>query len=333
MALALDLLRRIHDGDPAVAWAAITEHAWAAFCDPVSPEKAAADVVKRDKVIADVDLVLATAGWDLWRQWPAAVTTTANALARWWAARDGGCAVLILDGLSLRELPWLLEGLRRRGFAIHEARATGAELPAETTPFAKALGFGSRSALFNNGAGNSHRLPGARTECLGVAWEDAAAQVTPEARWVLWHEWPDQRIHELAEHGKGLPELAAEVQQALTSDGFWKLIERLTQGRRLVITGDHGYAAVGLFSDMSDRDQVQHMKDCFKAGRSAPDDGAESPWVPPVDLVLESDHGRHRYVLGRRKWKVSGGHPTLAHGGLSVLEVLVPFIDVSRVEG
>ena len=333
MALPLDLLRQIQDSNPAAAWEAIVEHAWATFCDPVNDANAVSDIVKRDKGIADVDLFLATARWDLWRQWPAVAKTTANALAEWWEARDGGRAVLILDGLSLREVPWLLGGLHSRGYVVHQAGGTGAELPPNTTPFAKALGFASRSTLYNNGAGNSHRLPGARTECLKVAWEDAAAIITSEPRWVLWHEWPDTRIHELAEHGKGLSELVAEVRQAMASDGFWTLIERLTQSRRLVITGDHGYAASGLFPDMTDPDQVRHMKDCFKAGRSASDDGAESPWVPPVDLVLDTDHGRHRYVLGRRKWRVSGGHPTLSHGGLSVLEVLVPFIDVSRVAG
>ncbi len=333
MALPLDLMRQIQDNEPGEAWKAIAAHAWATVCDPVSADKAVSEIVKRDKALADVDLFLATAGWDLWRHWQNVVNTTANALVEWWAERDGGRAILILDGLSLREVPWLLDGLHAKGYTVHEQRVTGAELPPDTTPFAKALGFGARSTLYNNGAGTSHRLPGARTECLKVAWEDAAAQVTSESRWVLWHEWPDNRLHELAEHGKGLSEFVNEVQQSLASDGFWMLIERLTQGRRLVITGDHGYAASGLFPDMTDPDQVQHMKDRFKAGRSAPDDGEESPWVPPVDLVLDTDHGRHRYVLGRRKWKVSGGHPTLSHGGLSVLEVLVPFVDVSRAEG
>ena len=333
MALPLGLLRQIQDSEPAAAWEAITGYAWSTFCDPVSTDKAVADIVRRDKAIADVDLFLATAGWDLWQHWPKVVKTTANALVEWWEAREAGRAVLILDGMSLREVPWLLDGLYKRGYVVHEDRFTGAELPPDTTPFAKALGFGSRSSLYNNGAGNSHLLPGARTECLKVAWEDAAAQVTSEPCWVLWHEWPDNRIHELAEHGKGFSDLVGEVQQAMVSGGFWTLIERLTQGRRLVITSDHGYAVSGLFPDMTEPDQVQHMKDCFKAGRSAPDDGADSPWVPPVDLVLDTSHGRHRYVLGRRKWKVAGGHPTLSHGGLSVLEVLVPFIDVSQGKG
>ena len=330
MPLPLATLRALQEGEPEAAWAAIAGHAWSTFSDPVAPEGAVREIVQRENGVADVDLFLATAGWDLWADYARCVRRTSDALADWWAEREGGRAVLILDGLSLRELPWLLAGLEERSYSLHDQRATGAELPPDTTPFASALGFASRSALYNAGAGEGHRLPGARTECLKVAWEDAAAQVTADPRWVIWHEWPDVRVHELAEHGKGLTDLVGEVQQVLTSAGFWKLIERLTQGRRLVITGDHGYAASGLFPDMTDGAQIQHLKDRFKAGRSAPDDGSLSPWVPPVDLVLESVHGRHRYVLGRRKWKVAGGHPTLSHGGLSVLEMLVPFLDVSR---
>ena len=290
------------------------------------------DIIRREKAVGDVDLFLATAGWDLWRAYPGTVKRTAAALAEWWQQRDGGRAVLILDALSLREAPWLLKGFHERGYTVHEAGYTGAELPADTTPFAKALGFGSRASLQSDGASSTHHLPGARTEVLDCSFADAATQVTPDPRWVLWHAWPDSHVHHLADHGKGLPELVQDAQDQLTSDGFWALVERLTQGRRLVITGDHGYAATGLFPDITDRDQAKHMKDHFKAGRSTPDDGTESPWVPPIDLVLDSDHGRHRYVVGRRKWKVAGGHPTLSHGGLSILEVLVPFLDVSRDE-
>ena len=332
MSLPLDLLHQLQEAEPTAAWQAIAEHAWTTFCDPISADNPVRDVIKREKAIADVDLFLATAGWDLWGSYAQVVKRTAQALAQWWGEREGGRAVLILDGLSLREVPWLLGGLHERGYVVHEDGVTGAELPPDTTPFAKALGFASRSSLYNDGAGGSHKLSGARTESLDVAWEDAAAQVTSDPRWVLWHHWPDSRVHELAEHGKGIQELVKDVQQQLGSDGFWSLVERLTQGRRLVITGDHGYAATGLFPDIADAAQGKHMKQRFKAARSVPDDGTESPWVPPIDLVLDSPHGPHRYVLGRRKWKVAGGHPTLSHGGLSVLEVLVPFLDISRPE-
>ena len=52
--------------------------------------------------------------------------------------------------------------------------------------------------------------------------------------------------------------------------------------------------------------------------------------MPPIDLTLTSTHGTHQYVLGRRKWKSAAGYPTLQHGGLSLLELLVPFIEMSH---
>ncbi|MEA2083502.1 MAG: hypothetical protein U9O82_04525 [Thermodesulfobacteriota bacterium] len=55
-----------------------------------------------------------------------------------------GRAVLILDARSLRGSPWIIHGAAERGFTIHDARATGVELPADTTSFAKALGFSQR---------------------------------------------------------------------------------------------------------------------------------------------------------------------------------------------
>ena len=332
MTLPLDLIRRLQAEPFDAAWEAIAEYAVATFVDPLDGDNPVRDVIRREKAIGDIDLFLTTAGWDLWESFGDTVTRTADALATWWEQRDGGCAVLVLDALSLRELPWLLEGLHERGYGVYEQGVTAAELPPDTSPFANALGFASRSALYNDGAGDSHRLAGARTEFFDCAFEDAAAQITPHPRWFLWHAWPDSRVHELGKHGKGIQELVLEVQEQLASESFWKLIEKLTQGRRLVITGDHGYAATGLFGDIGDTDQAKHMKEHFKAGRSAPDDGTPSPWVPPIELVMDGAHGRHRYVLGRRKWKAAGGYPTLAHGGLSVLEVLVPFLDVSRTE-
>ena len=72
------------------------------------------------------------------------------------------------------------------------------------------------------------------------------------------------------------------------------------------------------------------MKTVFKSGRSANSNGTDGAWVPPIDLRLTSASGTHQYVLGRRKWKSAGGYPTLQHGGLSLLEVFVPFIELTK---
>jgi hypothetical protein len=186
---------------------------------------------------------------EAWRAYEGVVPRTSDALATWWSERASGRAVLILDALSLREVPWLLEGAQKHGYTVHQARATGAELPADTTPFAKALGYASRSSLQNNGASRTGRLTRATTDATELPWEDCAAQITTAPDWVLWHEWPDTRLHDLGAPGHGLAALAKEAAEKLRSESFWILVHRLTTGRRLIITADHGYAASGHFDE------------------------------------------------------------------------------------
>ena len=106
-------------------------------------------------------------------------------------------------------------------------------------------------------------------------------------------------------------------------------VERLATGRRLVITSDHGYAASGHFPD-ADGDFGQFLKKTLASGRSTSGAGDTGPFVPPVVLQVQSPHGVYRVAVGRWKWRSQGGYPTLAHGGLSLLEVLSPFVEITK---
>lgn len=329
MAVDLALLRHLQSAAPSQAWAAILDHAWRVCAADLTQASARRQVSSRDQQIGDLDLFLAAVGWDLWAEFSSVVPRAADALASWWAT-PGPAAILVLDALSLREVPWLLQGARERGYTVGAGRALAAEIPADTDAFASALGFGKRANLSNN-AGQSPRFPGARTESAALPFGDAASMVGSEPRWIFWHHWPDHRVHDLSDQGSGgLPALVDEAARELCSTGFWSLVERLSQGRRVVVTSDHGYAATGAFTDATDADHVRYLRERFKAGRNTPGGGDDGPFVPPLDLKLLGVHGEGRYALGRRKWKVAGGYPTLAHGGLSVLEVCVPFIELRR---
>jgi hypothetical protein len=337
MALPLPLLRQLQGASVETAWVSLFKHAWDTCSLPIDSEKISAEVVRRDTELSTADLFLTTAGWDLWDSYEAVAPRTAEVLSAWWNARGAGRAVLILDALSLREVPWLLKGAAERGYTIHQARATGSELPSDTTPFAKALGFADRSSLQNNGGAGKGRLVGATTDSTELPWEDCAAQINASQDWLLWHHWLDDRLHDLAHPGHGLAALAKEAAEKLTSNTFWNLVQTLTAGRRLVVTGDHGYAASGYFPDTADPTQAQYLKARFKGGRWSPVAGFESAkqgvWVPPIDLRLKTTHTHATFALGRRKWKSQGGYPTLTHGGLSLLEVAVPFIELSHTGG
>ncbi len=329
MSLPYELLQTLQNGNPADTWASVFNHAWSTCRETIPDGKAASEVTRRDRDLADLDLYLATAGWDLWSAYESVVPQTADTLADWWQQRSSGRAVLILDALSLREVPWLLASAQARGYDIHTAKPTGAELPADTTPFAKALGFGQRSSLSADGAGGSHKLPGATTETTNMDWQSCADMIGSQPDWVFWHEWPDKDVHDYADAGEGLRPLIEKATDYLAGDTFWSLVARLAEGRRLVITSDHGYAASELFPDAT-KEQTDHLRGRFKSGRCTSDQTDQGSWVPPIDLKLDTRHGNHLFVNGRRKWKSGGGYPTLTHGGLSVLEVAVPFIELSR---
>tara|TARA_Y100000588_G_scaffold368575_1_gene436654 strand:- start:3662 stop:4657 length:996 start_codon:yes stop_codon:yes gene_type:complete len=326
----VELLESVTVDSPKVAWGGISDHLWQLFSAPITGTSVEAEVVQRDRRITELENTISGSCWDLWPHFDGSAQKGSQEIVDFWGRVTGGKAVLVLDGLSLRETPWLLQQADERGYTVHEAGPRAAELPCETTPFAKALGFAQRSALENNGAGKAHKLVGAGTESSNLPWEDCIPLVGHQEGVAFWHHWPDDRVHDLSGPGDGLQKLAREAHEHLTSDPFWEFVERLATGRRLIITSDHGYAACGLFPDLVDKEQVNYMKKLFKSGRTAAGDCEDGVWVPPIDLRLSTDHGTNRLVLGRRKWKSSGGYPTLHHGGLSLLEVFVPFIELSK---
>jgi hypothetical protein len=333
MAIELEVLHSLTKGTPGDAWRVIIDKVVEIASKPLAAGNAPSEVTKRDREIGELDHFLSSGGWDLWQAFVSTVERTSDRLARWWVEPGfGGSsarAVLILDGLSLRELPWLLQGAKERGFTLRGVTANASELPGETNEFARALGFGSRSQLQNNGGGLAHRLQPAKTECVDMPWQDCAGLVDASPNWVFWHHWPDSKLHDGAGAGQGLDTLTRNAAEQLGSDDFWAFVERLATGRRLVITSDHGYAATGYFPD-ADGEVGQFLKKTFASGRSKVGAGDTGPFVPPVALQINSPHGPHLLAVGRWKWKSQGGYPTLTHGGLSLLEVLSPFVELTK---
>jgi hypothetical protein len=329
MPLDLEVLHSLIKNRPEDAWRIIINKAVEIASNPLSIENATSEVTKRDREIGTLDHFLASSGWDLWQAFGDTVERTSDRLVRWWTQPYSAKAVLILDGLSLRELPWLLQGAKQHGFTLHEVSANASELPSETNEFAQALGFGSRSQLQNNGGGLAHKLQPAHTDSVDMAWKDCTGLIDSALNWVFWHHWPDSKIHDGSGAGQGLDMLTRNAAEQLCSDDFWAFVARLATGRRLVITSDHGYAATGYFPD-ADGEVGQFLKKTFASGRSKAGIGETGPFVPPVALQINSPHGAHLLAVGRWKWKSQGGYPTLTHGGLSLLEVLSPFVELTK---
>jgi hypothetical protein len=105
--------------------------------------------------------------------------------------------------------------------------------------------------------------------------------------------------------------------------------EHVRNAVRLVrpnITADHGYATSAQFATTLEDDQVvTDLKNTFSAQRLCP---ATVPWtrpvIPPVVLTANGYH----VVTGQVKWRIQSGFPPRCHGGLTLLEVGVPWVEL-----
>ena len=266
------------------------------------------------------DRLLTEAAWELWEAFPMHAEKTSGNLKGW--AVGTGKAVLILDALSLRELPILMGAAEDRGIQPIQVKVTGSECPSTTDHFAKSLGLPSRSALANDGKPGTFALFGGDcyTDVVSLPFEDCA--VPPSPNLMIWHSWLDDLIH----LQQKLPDQIASIgTSTLQSDGFWNFINRLRQGRGLIITSDHGYAVSKRFSsEVEDPDAIEILRKTFGASRNK---AVSEPWqkrfMPPIVMTNNNQH----VVMGQRKWKVQGGFPHVCHGGMSLLEVAVPYME------
>jgi hypothetical protein len=331
MTVSTETLAVLLNGDPKAAWSRVFSILWDGLSSPLPAGDVAAEMVRRDKSFEGLDLLLSGAAWDLWSSFEESTEATAEALVSWWESTSGGRAVLILDALSLREAPWILAEAARRGYEVKGARPTASALPSDTTSFARALGLPQRSSL-TAGKVPSLRLSGASTAFFEQPWKECADTLPNAPDLLVWHDWPDSLMHNLSSAGPGLRQLAEDARKVLTGDDFWSLVDRMATGRRLVVTSDHGYAAAGLFADVPDDAQKSYFQQTFGAERlAATPDASASHWLPPIDIALTTARGAYRFALGRRGWRVQSGRKNLSHGGLSVLETAVPFIELSKI--
>ena len=120
MALDLSTLETLTKSPAAEAWNAIVKKLLDIASKPLTVANAPSEVIKRDRAVGELDHFLSSSGWDLWQAFGETVERTSDHLVRWWSEPYTAKAVLILDGLSLRELPWLLQGAKERGFTLHE---------------------------------------------------------------------------------------------------------------------------------------------------------------------------------------------------------------------
>lgn len=300
--------------------------AWrAAFDMLVCCASTAADAGELHRLLVPADRLLAESAWDLWGSFSSSANGTVDSLKVFWATPSpAGKAVLVLDALSLRELSTLSRVAEARSIKPAIVGVTASPIPADTDHFARELGASARNALQNNKAPGTFIFASGDTftDVTGMPFADVAVGLPPSRNVFLWHTWLDDLLHQCSGQSNGPSVMQQEAAAKLASDGFWTLVNTLRQGRTLIITGDHGYAVSKLFAD---EQTDPKLKEVFGAKRYARDEtGWESRHLPPL---VHRENG-YLVVMGQRRWTVAGGFPRLCHGGMTLLETVVPYIEL-----
>jgi hypothetical protein len=236
--------------------------------------------------------------------------------------RERPSAAVIFDGLSLREVPVVLRLAEEGGFRVTEADVSVAALPSETLEFVE--------QRLRAGRVSPSTLPGRRElreggiEAFYYDHEGRRHQLRPDSPSLcLWSAFPDQTYQD---SGARFANHFAELQRRL--EAVWRnTVQAIPPGRRIVVTSDHGYVFFGHGCSAPRTNQVLRPLTEWLGGERCRTLGpGEAPPAHP-DLAV-FPHRRVAMVRGRVQTHPPGPAATrlYKHGGLSLMEMLTPWI-------
>jgi hypothetical protein len=323
-------LEDLFSKDPQDAWADIFEYI--RQCIPESSSDLTNIYQPLETEVGYLDHVLATSAWDLWNSFSLAPRGSAF-VRKFWQSTIGPKAILILDSLSIREIAPILYEANQLGLKTKTIACAGSEIPSETEFYAKALGLSGRFSLKNKASVPSFINDKNETYVdtyKRIPFSESADRLPNERNIFLWHGWPDDTLHDLESAENAMIRFIENVQETIHTDGFRNLLKKLSMGRTLLITSDHGYCNTTSFIPSSS-DHHKELKTLGHSRSKIISDLAEITYqtVPPATLEMKSTSTNdiYRLALGRRRPR-DKGYPALAHGGLSLMECTVPLIEL-----
>jgi hypothetical protein len=228
--------------------------------------------------------------------------------------------------MSVREIPVALRLASRSGLLVLETGLALAAAPSETVPFV--------ASRLNVGRVSPSQLPTRRDlKEHGVAayYYDNPNQrhrLDESARALLmWSSFPDQTYKDsgarFAQH--------FEQMHAMLETAWLNTVQQVSAKRTILITSDHGYVYFGAGMSFSRGNLALRPLTAWLGGeRSRALAGTDDPPNHPDLAILP--HAGTAMVRGRVQTHPSGqsANKLYKHGGLSLMEMLCPWIVLER---
>jgi len=280
-----------------------------------------------EDAVARFEEVVATGALSVWDELEA--DSRQSPAVSSWLGIDAGLplesprAVVVFDGLSLRELPLLLKMAGNTGFRVKSASAISTSLPTETFDFVEQRVIGKRIG--------PSQLKGRRElaeKNVGAFYleQPNSREVFPTGRSLLvWSSYPDRLFFNDEARSEQLFSTFHRDHMPV----LWKCtVQAIPSGVPIVVTADHGYVFFGASLESTRNaeacailDQARFKE--FGATERFPD------WHADLQLLAGT---RTAMLRGRLRAKPSGpaSRKLYQHGGFSLMEVLVPWLELER---
>ena len=243
------------------------------------------------------------------------------------AARAPARAVVVFDGLSLRELPLILALAAQTGFRVDESRVIATSLPTETLDFVsqRVLGPDAARGIGPNQLPSVGALTARGVQAVYLDSLTPRISLTAGKSLLLWSTYPDRLFKN--DQARFDTQLFPQFCEYVAT--LWKYtIQAVPPGVPIVITSDHGYI---FFGGTAESARESAAADQLRQQRSwVFEDAAPYP-APHPDL--QRFPAQHLAMLrGRLETRPKGtaSRRLYQHGGFSLMEVLVPWVLLNR---
>lgn len=235
------------------------------------------------------------------------------------------CAAVVFDGMSLREVPLILQLAEKSGLRVVERGWATAAIPSETVDFvAQRLGVGTMAPSQLHASAELRNLGIAAYHLDQVNQQRQLDPAMPAI--LLWSAFPDYRYKERDAKFVEMFEHMHNMMMTAWQNSVQEFT-RQAPGRKILVTSDHGYVFLGPGCSLPwDNNAIRPLTAYLGGDRCAR--LSEKP-NPPDHRGLAVYADRDVAVLrGRVQTHPPGdaARRLYKHGGLSLMEMLTPWI-------
>lgn len=230
-------------------------------------------------------------------------------------------AAIIFDGLSLREIPLLLQMAEASGLRVKSTQAVATCLPTDTMHFVEQRVLGTRLGPSQLRGRAEFAEKNAEAFYLD---QPNTRHVFPEGRNLLvWSTYPDRLFF----NDEARTEALFTTFHRDYIPTIWKCTaQAIPRGVPIVVTSDHGYIFLGASLEATRSSDAPELLGQARMKEFAPDEFFPA-WHPDLQICPQN---RLAMLRGRLRARPQGAssRKLYQHGGFSLMEVLVPWIEL-----